>query len=103
MPLRERINAILVDERLDDECSEPTKAEATEALIGEFGWDVVCEAMFDVLRDNQAMAHWRTALHVFWGAILDRRSLPVDELIAWLYFRFDPDGQHEDNDVWSIA
>jgi hypothetical protein len=40
---------------------------------------------------------------VFWGAALDRRELPADELIAWLYHRFDPDGRAEDNEVWSIA
>lgn len=103
MPLRDRIDAILTDERLDDESSEPTKVEAIEALIGEFGWDGVREAMLDLLHDDRARTHWRTAMHVFWGAVLDRRVLPVDELIAWLYFRFDPDGANEDNDVWGIT
>jgi hypothetical protein len=40
---------------------------------------------------------------VFWGAVLDWREVPADELIAWLYHRFDPEGRAEDNDVWSIA
>jgi hypothetical protein len=30
-------------------------------------------------------------------------NLPANELIAWLYHRFDPDGQTEDNEVWSIT
>jgi hypothetical protein len=55
------------------------------------------------LRDDGKGRCWRTVMHVFWGAVLDRRSLPADELIAWLYHRFDPRGDNEDNEVWSIA
>jgi hypothetical protein len=101
--IREAINAILADDRLNDESSDPTKAEAIEALIGEFGWEAVRDGMLDVLRDDRQAAHWRTAAHVFWGAVLDRRQVPADELIAWLYHRFDPEGRAEDNDVWGIT
>lgn len=59
--------------------------------------------MLDVLRDDPQAGHWRTADHVFWGAVLDRQELAGDELVAWLYHRFDPDGLTEDNEVWSIA
>jgi hypothetical protein len=101
--VRQRINEILADHRFDDESSDPTKAEAIEGLIDEFGWEDVRDCMLDVLRDDHLEAHWRTAAHVFWGAVLDRRELPADELIAWLYHRFDPAGRTEDNDVWSIT
>jgi hypothetical protein len=103
VPVRERISEIFADDRLNDESSDPTRAEAIEALIGEFGWDDVRDCMLDVLRDDHQAGHWRTAAHVFWGAVLDRRELPADELIAWLYHRFDPEGLAEDNDAWSIA
>jgi hypothetical protein len=101
--VRQRVDEILADNRLDDESSEPSRAEVIEALIDEFGWEPIRECMLDILRDNHQEVNWRTAAHVFWGAVLDRRELPVDELIAWLYHRFDPEGQTEDNEVWSIT
>jgi hypothetical protein len=103
MELRQRISEILADDRLDDESSDPTKAEAIEALIGSHGWEPVRECMLDILRDDSQGSHWRTVAHVFWGAVLDRRELPADEVIALLYYRFDPEGRAEDNDVWSIT
>lgn len=100
MEARDRIQAILAD---DDESSDSGKPEAIESLISDFGWEAVRDCMMDVLRDDCQARHWRTAAHVFWGAVLDGRELPADELIAWLYHRFDPDGRAEDNDVWSIT
>jgi hypothetical protein len=64
---RQRINEILADDRLDDESSDPTKAEVIEALIDEFGWGAVCDRMLDVLRDDHQQVHWRTAADFFWG------------------------------------
>jgi hypothetical protein len=101
--IREAINAILADDRLNDESSDPTKAEAIEALIGDFGWEAVRDGMLDVLRDDRQAAHWRTAAHVVWGAVLDRRPLPADEVIAWLWHRFCPEGQAQDDDIWGIV
>lgn len=100
--LAERIPAIL-DGASHDEETEIAKTDAIKALISGEGWAAVCECLFDLLRDDHAAAHWRVVMHVFWGAVLDRRALPVDELIAWLYHRFDPDGNAEDNEVWSIT
>src|SRR5262249_34179136 len=102
MQLRERISAILADDRLADDGSEP-RGEAIASLISEYSRPAVRECIFDILRDDRQEPHWRTAAHVFWGAILDRRDVPADELIAWLYHRFDPSGQCEDNDVWGIT
>ncbi|MCE9525685.1 MAG: hypothetical protein K8R36_06485 [Planctomycetales bacterium] len=101
--VKNRIFAILADDHLDDESSPISKTDAIEALIGEYGWTPIRECMLDVLRDNSLEPHWRTAVHVFWGAVLDRRELPADELLAWLYHRFGSDGRDEDNEVWSIA
>jgi hypothetical protein len=103
MQVRQRISEILADHRLDDESSDLSKVEVIEGLIDEFGWEAIRDCMFDVLRDDLQEAHWRTAADVFWGAVLDRRELPADELIAWLYHRFDPKGLAEDNEVWSIT
>jgi hypothetical protein len=103
MAVQERIDAILADDRLDDEASDSSKVEAIEALIGECGWKAVRDCMMDVLRDDRQARHWRTSVQVFWGAVLDRRELSADELIAWLYHRFDPGGRAEDNLVWSIT
>jgi hypothetical protein len=103
MDVRHRIDAILADDRLDDEASPQSKTEVIEALIGPLGWESVRECMMDVLRDDNQGQHWRTAANLFWGAVLDKRDLAVDELIALLYHRFDADGRAEDNEVWSIA
>ena len=102
METHERVRAIL-ESSGDDEESLIVKTEAIEALIDQAGWDAVRECMFALLRDDAKRRHWRVAVHVFWGAVLDKRALPADELIAWLYHRFDPHGDAEDNDVWSIA
>lgn len=103
MSLRARIDALLADPRLNDDGSDPTRAEAVERLFEEFGWEAVRDVMFAVLRDDRRAGDWRAAADFFWGAVLDRRDLSADELIAWLYHRFDPDGTDEDNQVWSIA
>jgi hypothetical protein len=103
MEVRQRIRESLADGRLDDEASELSKMEAIEALIGQFGWEPVRDCMMDVLRDDMQRHYWRHATHVFWGAVLDKRELPADELIALLYHRFDPEGRAEDNEVWSIT
>jgi hypothetical protein len=101
--VRERINAILTDGRLNDESSDPTRAGAIEDLIGSHGWEPVRECMMDVLRDDRQAQHWRAAAHVFWGAVLDRRELPADEVVAWLWHRFCPEGQAQDDDIWGIV
>lgn len=101
--VQQRVDEILADERFDEESASISRTEAIEALINEFGWESVRESMFDLLRDDSRAKDWREALHVFWGAVLDGRALPKDKLVAWLYYRFDPDGKAEDNEVWSIT
>ena len=103
MEVSQRIADILADDRLDEEVSAQSKVEAIEALIGLFGWEPIREYMMNVLRDDNREQHWRTAADLFWGAVLDRRDLAPDELIALLYHRFDPDGRAEDNEEGSCA
>jgi hypothetical protein len=103
MEIQGRICEILADRRPDEESSELSKAEAIEALIVRHGWEAVRACMMDVLRDDNQAAHWPVAADFFWGAVLDRRELSADELIALLYYRFDPAGRDENNLVWSIA
>ena len=43
MDVRQQIIEILADDRLDQEASPQSKAEAIEALIGLFGWEPVRE------------------------------------------------------------
>ncbi len=102
MQVRSRIDAILAASGQDLE-SEFAATESIEALIPEFGWDAVRASLLDLLRDEAKSPQWRIVMHVFWGAVLDRRPLPADELIAWLDHQFDPRGDAEDNEVWSIA
>lgn len=97
LDIRQKIDDILV------RTSSDAKTEAIEALIPAIGWEPICDYFLDILRDDSRANDWRDATHVFWGAVLDRRSLPSDELIALLRHRFDPEGNAENNEVWSIA
>jgi hypothetical protein len=98
--LGDRIQRILGDTSLDKGGDD---VEAIENLIAECGWDAVQEYLLKVLQDDNQRSHWYTAAAVFWGAALDKRPVPVDKLIALLYYRFDPDGKNEDDLVWSIT
>lgn len=101
--VKKSVDDILADARFDAELAELSRTDALESLIREYGWEPVRECMFDMLRDDTKAGQWREVVQVFWGAVLDRRPLPADELIAWLHHRFDPEGKTEDNEVWSIA
>jgi hypothetical protein len=43
------------------------------------------------------------AAEVLWGAVLDRREIPADRIIALLCYRLSPPDEYEDNLVWSIT
>jgi hypothetical protein len=81
MDIRQAIEEILSDERPED--AYPSKAEVIEELIPVLGWEAVRDYLFNVLRDDRRQDAWRIAADVFWGAVLDGRKLPADELIAW--------------------
>ncbi len=101
--LQQRVGEILTDHDLQEEAAECSQAESIESLNDRFGWEAVCRCLMDRFRDDSQEDHWRVLMAVFWEAVLDGRELPADELIAWLYHRFDPHGQAEDNLVWSIT
>jgi hypothetical protein len=74
-----------------------------DGLVEGYGWESVQTCLLDILSDNGRPAYWQRAMEVFWGAVLDKRSVPADKLIALLYYRFDPQGLNENNLVWSIT
>lgn len=103
MTLQQRIRSILNDAALENGVAEQSRTEAIEALIDEHGWPKVRDGVLDILWNDSQASHWHTAAEVLWGAVLDNRDLPIDTVIALLYYRFDPDGTKEDNLVWSIT
>lgn len=96
-PLCQRIDRIL---SADDD-----PIEAIEALILETEWGPACECLMGVLEDaGHPPDHWETVAAVMWGAILDRRPVPADRLIALLYVRLPHDADSsESNLAWSVA
>jgi hypothetical protein len=88
---------------MDCETNEDVPEDAINVLVNRFGWESVQEGLFQVLEDNHQAIHWRTVAVVFWGAVLDGRQIQANKLVALLYHRFDPNGNAEDNLVWSIT
>jgi hypothetical protein len=105
MSLHSEITSILENDELDEDSSELSKAEAIEELIEKYSWDEVWTVLLGILEDDTQSSHWRTVAEVIWGAVLDRRTLPMNKVIALLYYRFDPNTSSEDDDnlIWSIA
>jgi hypothetical protein len=87
----------------DFEALEDVSEDAINDLCDRFGWDSVQAGLLQVLEDNDQATHWPTVAAVFWGAALDGRSIQADKLIALLHHRFDPNGDAENNLVWSIT
>ena len=105
-PLTERIDAILSNDALDsDDCEESKCGLIEEELIPQYGWEAVREAMIRVLLDDSRRAQdYEATAAVFWGAVLDCRDVPVNEVIALLYHRLPhDDGSSENNLAWSIT
>jgi hypothetical protein len=102
MPVLDAIEAILASD-CPDGVAEDFMSERIEGLIAVVGWDAVRESLLSVLAAERRAADYRIVATVFWGAVLDRREMPADRVIALLYHRFDPRGDNEDNLVWSIA
>lgn len=97
------IDTILVEE--DHASPEDNSVERIEGLIEDAGWDVVRACLLAILEDPaRPVAHWQVVAAVFWGAVLDKRPLPDDRLIALLYVRLpSDDAGGENNLVWSIT
>jgi hypothetical protein len=101
LELSEKVAAILADASLDAEGDprDSSRAEELEKLEPVVGWAALEVEMLALLAGDESEDHWRVAAEVFWGAVLDRRTLHVDRVIAHLYFRFPPN----DNLAWSIT
>ena len=98
------IDAILADDTLDDESSVESKCERIERLIKGADWSEVLGCILALLTDaGRRRRDHEVAAEVLWSALLDRREMPADRVIALLYSRFDLRGDAEDNLVWSIA
>lgn len=98
------IDAVLADDTLDHASSDDSKCERIERLIGVIGWAAVRDNILAILADaGRRRRDHEVAAEVIWGAALDGREMSADRVIALLCNRFDPDGDSEDNLVWSIV
>ncbi len=101
MTLSKKIDAILSDPQRGLEDFEDV--EAIAALIPRYGWEVVRDAMLDLLvADDRPEDDYYLAASVIWCE-MDKHPVPADRVIALLYHRFDPLGDQENNLVWSIT
>jgi hypothetical protein len=81
-----------------------SREEAVERVAADAGWPSVAEAFLAVLGDdNLDFEDWTAAANTLWGVVLDQREVDADRAIALLYWRFDPQGDAENNLVWSIT
>jgi hypothetical protein len=100
-PLDDVWKAVSDHPNQDTEAESP--AERIEHLIPKYGWPAVCDLLLEILASERSPADYQTVAEVLWGAALDGRAMPADRVIALLYYRFDPQGDQEDNLVWSIT
>jgi hypothetical protein len=105
MNLNDEIVSILRNDELDKDSSESSKPEAIEELIEKFGWNDICIILLKILEDKAQSLYWRIIAEVIWGAVLDGRNLPINKVIALLYFRFNPETCSEDDNnlIWGIT
>jgi hypothetical protein len=102
MDVAARIQSILSDDTLDKGGGD---VEAIEALIKQFGWELIQVELLRCLWDEKQRNHWYSVAAVFWGATLDNRPMPTDKVIASLYLRLDTQNctDEEENLAWSIT
>src|SRR5262245_13758747 len=101
MFLFEEIEAILAAPRKD--AGDFSQSEAIERLIPRFGWPGVRDALLGILTKQRSRADYQVAAEVIWGAVLDKRDMPADRVIALLCHRFDPRDEATENLIWSIT
>lgn len=99
------INEILHNVRLDDESLDRTKAETIEEVIPKYGWENVQQALLSVLLDdNRTKDEYSVVEQVFWGAVLDKRPIKQNAVVALLYYRLgDRNAPYAENLLWSIT
>lgn len=110
--LSRKIEEILANDFLDDEASDTKeegvyKCDEIEKMIEPYGWEAVEDHMIDILYDRNGelrFCDYLTAAEVLWGAVLDKRNIKTNTVIALLVYRFyrpEVDDFHE-NLAWSI-
>jgi hypothetical protein len=78
--------------------------DGIETAIEEHGWPVIRDGLMAVLEEpTRPLAHWELAACAFWGAVLDRRPMHADRVIALVYARLPDEDGAENNLAWSIA
>ena len=86
----EGVRAIL---RLEPALASGGGATAIRQLVTELGWTGVRSALWEVLDDDTASAHWHACAEAFLEAVREGRDVgSAVALVGLLYFRFDPDG-----------
>lgn len=98
-----QIEVILAEDCLDDEAVDESKCERIENLISTLGWSAVLACLIEILSVNRRIKDYQVVAQVLWGAVLDKREMLSDRVVALLYHRFNPPGNDEDNLVWSIT
>jgi len=103
--MKAQILKILNDASLESEEVPESKAELIEELITDDNWSKVEKCLFDILQDDrESYYNWHTCFEVFWGAVLDGRSVDGNRIIALAYIRLKPDEQSSENNLaWSLA
>ena len=98
-----QIRKILDNDALDVDDCESTKCEEIEHLIEVYGWEVIQSALVEMLSDICLnIEDYDVIAQVFWGAVLDKRTIDINNVIALLYLRL-PDGSDLENLIWSIT
>ena len=109
----EEINTILRKTELDDDSSETTRAEVISELQKTYSWEVLQQALFHVLLDeNRTEDDWYQMACVFFDAIdisdtRRRKGLPElkfkkKTILALIYYRLR-ESDEADNLLWSIT
>ena len=100
-----KVQALLDDDRLDDEDYPESRTELIEEIIEQCGWEPVQDHLIAVLKDASApYRDWQSAADVFYGAASDGHSISSDLVIALLYKRLEPDEHSSENNLaWSIV
>lgn len=100
--IAELLDRILAGGYPADEDENPV--ERIEGAIAEHGWVAIRDALMAVLEDEtRTVLQWEIAAAAIWGAVLDRRPMHADRVIALVYARLSREGELENNLAWSIA
>ncbi len=105
MNARQVADEILQNDFIDFLELEETKCSKIEELISQYGWSIIQDILFDILLDKKRrIADYQVVAEVFWGAVLDKREISKNKVIALLIKKLPNDERsNENNLVWSIV